>query len=431
MTKKRTIKHTMLLLATVTGFISCGKNSTIETKDVVKNIKLSNNLSYPIVDTGQSKSYNNSKAISKPTSTDSFYGQDSNYDAYQASYQDNGDGTVNDLVTGLMWISDPGDKISFNNAKKRAEELNYAGYDDWRLPTIKELYSLILFSGEDISGGKNIKFSKPFIDTDYFKFTYGNENSGERAIDCQYWSATQYVSTTMRNSETVFGVNFADGRIKGYPKNIRQKDKKMYAIYVRGNKEYGVNKFVDNQNGTISDTATGLMWSQDDSMQAMNWEDALLFAENSNLAGFTDWRLPNAKELQSIVDYSKSPKTSNSASIDDIFNTSSIVDEGGNKNYPFFWTGTTHVNNGRNPGGYAIYVTFGEALGYMRPGGNRQMNSKKSFNNNSNYTLMDVHGAGAQRSDPKSGDASNYPNGHGPQGDVIRINNYVRLVRDI
>jgi hypothetical protein len=46
------------------------------------------------------------------------------------------------------------------------------------------------------------------------------------------------------------------------------------------------------------------------------------------------------------------------------------------------------------------------------------------------YTLLDVHGAGAQRSDPKSGDAADFPNGRGPQGDVIRIDNYVRLVRD-
>ena len=43
---------------------------------------------------------------------------------------------------------------------------------------------------------------------------------------------------------------------------------------------------------------------------------------------------------------------------------------------------------------------------------------------------MDVHGAGCQRSDPKVGDPANYPYGHGPQGDVIRIYNYVRCVRD-
>ena len=45
------------------------------------------------------------------------------------------------------------------------------------------------------------------------------------------------------------------------------------------------------------------------------------------------------------------------------------------------------------------------------------------------YTLLDVHGAGSQRSDPKVGDASRFPHGRGPQGDVIRIENRVRLVR--
>jgi hypothetical protein len=43
---------------------------------------------------------------------------------------------------------------------------------------------------------------------------------------------------------------------------------------------------------------------------------------------------------------------------------------------------------------------------------------------------QDVHGAGAQRSDPKSGNPADYPTGHGPQGDVVRIYNYVRPVRD-
>ena len=47
-----------------------------------------------------------------------------------------------------------------------------------------------------------------------------------------------------------------------------------------------------------------------------------------------------------------------------------------------------------------------------------------------NGQWQDVHGAGAQRSDPKSGDPANFPTGRGPQGDAIRINNYVRLVRD-
>ena len=46
------------------------------------------------------------------------------------------------------------------------------------------------------------------------------------------------------------------------------------------------------------------------------------------------------------------------------------------------------------------------------------------------YVLLDVHGAGAERSDPKIGDPSVYPTGRGPQGDVIRIYNSVRCVRN-
>ncbi|MCB4204613.1 hypothetical protein LF845_06530 [Deferribacterales bacterium Es71-Z0220] len=44
--------------------------------------------------------------------------------------------------------------------------------------------------------------------------------------------------------------------------------------------------------------------------------------------------------------------------------------------------------------------------------------------------IMDVHGAGSQRSDPKSGRVSDYPQYFGPQGDLRYVFNYVRCVRD-
>jgi len=51
--------------------------------------------------------------------------------------------------------------------------------------------------------------------------------------------------------------------------------------------------------------------------------------------------------------------------------------------------------------------------------------------NSSNAGWIDVHGAGSQRSDPKAGNSSDFPHGFGPQGDAVRIINYVRLVRNI
>ena len=67
------------------------------------------------------------------------------------------------------------------------------------------------------------------------------------------------------------------------------------------------------------DKATGLMWAKADSGKTMNWRKALKWAEDLDYAGYTDWRLPNAKELQSIVDYTRCPDVTDSAAIDPIF----------------------------------------------------------------------------------------------------------------
>jgi hypothetical protein len=221
----------------------------------------------------------------------------------------------------------------------------------------------------------------------------------------------------MKGAETLFGVNFADGRIKGYGlKDPRGRgDKTFFVLYVRGNPDYGQNQFVDNGDGTITDAATGLTWMQADSGIGMDWPHALEYAEALEFAGHSDWRLPNAKELQSIIDYTRSPDTTDSAAIDPIFQATPIVNEGGEKDFASYWTSTTHASV--RSYATAVYFAFGRSLGFMKD------------RRTGNVQLMDVHGAGSQRSDPKVGDASEYPQGRGPQGDVIRIENFVRAVR--
>lgn len=123
--------------------------------------------------------------------------------------------------------------------------------------------------------------------------------------------------------------------------------------------------------------------------------------------------MPNAKELQSIVDYARSPQTTNSPAIDPLFETSEInYPNGSGGHYPFFWTGTTQLD-GQNPYVGAAYICFGEGLGEM------------------NGNILDVQGAGCQRSGPKSGNINDYPQHFGPQGDIRYIYNYVRCVRTI
>lgn len=65
-----------------------------------------------------------------------------------SQFEDNGDGTVTDHATGLMWQQSGADRfLKHNEANTYIEELNskrFANYSDWRLPTVDELLSLLL-----------------------------------------------------------------------------------------------------------------------------------------------------------------------------------------------------------------------------------------------------------------------------------------------
>jgi hypothetical protein len=369
-------------------------------------------LGYPIADAGQTKCYNHASEIACPSSDASFFGQGAQTTRNATSYTLNG-ALVFDNVTGLTWERSP--DTNGDNAITAADKFSYAN---------------ALAHGTDPSGlsGTTTSALTPFIDTNYFQFAYGDTSAGERIIDSQYASSTLYVGDTNK----VFGVNFADGRIKGYDQTMPGgATKTFFAQCVRGNTSYGVNAFVDNGDQTITDTATGLMWTQADSGRGVNWQAALAWAQTKNAEnylGHNDWRLPNAKELQSILDYSRSPNTTGSAAINAIFNATAITNEAGVADYPWYWSSTTHATY-TGMGANGVYLAFGRAGGWQ-----------KFPPSATCYTLNDVHGAGAQRSDPKI--ASNISTigtacsggtayGLGPQGDSQRANNFVRLVRDL
>lgn len=380
-------------------------------------------LAYPVVDTGQSTCYNASTTITSPAPGAAFAGQDAQYSGRDFRFVASGDGlTVYDQVTRLTWqvtadIDGDGDiqandKLTYAQAKSRPSTLNasgYGGFNDWRLPSIKELYSLIDFSGQDASGPiTSTAGIAAFLNSNYFAFAYGDTNAGERLIDVQYASSNLYASSTNK----LFGVNFADGRIKGYDLILQGSAKTFWVLCVRGNPQYGINDFADNGDGTVTDYATGLTWQKADSGKGYNWQSALAYAEGLGLGNYNDWRLPSAKELQSLLDYSRSPDSSGSAAISALFASSQITNEAGALDYPSYWSGTTHLKY-TGAGDAAVYVCFGRGLGYDTIQSHWQ----------------DVHGAGCQRSDPKVGNPVNYPFGFGPQGDSVRISNYVRCVR--
>jgi hypothetical protein len=60
--------------------------------------------------------------------------------------------------------------------------------------------------------------------------------------------------------------------------------------------------FTDNGDGTVTDKTTGLVWQQQDDGVKKDWTTQLQYCAGLNLGGHTDWRLPNIKELASLVD---------------------------------------------------------------------------------------------------------------------------------
>jgi hypothetical protein len=265
-------------------------------------------LSAPLPDTGQTRCYDDAQEIPCPNPGEPFYGQDAQYGPNLQSFTKL-DASGNDLpnettewvmvrdnVTGMIWesktddgsIHDKDNTYIWDDAQDvfiaAVNAQNFGGHADWRLATIQELSTLV---------DSSIPYSGPTINTEYFPNT----------VSSFYWSSTTYA----RSPNGPWGVDFSCGCVIYGGMSF-----KFYARAVRGGQSGPFGNYIDNNDGTITDSSTGLMWEvkpddggSRDKDNTYNWQQALAYCENLTLAGYDDWRLPNRNELQSIVDYSR------------------------------------------------------------------------------------------------------------------------------
>jgi len=238
-------------------------------------------------------------------------------------FVDNHDGTVTDNLTGLIWLKNAGCLVASNwsAALSSANQLangmcaladgSIAG--QWHLPNIGELESVV-----DVSQTlPAINTAAPFLN-----------------VNDAYWSSTTYRGVVTN----AWVIRFADGRyINDSIANAKSTAVNgvwavrsastggtvplpatgQFIIYATGDDaevRHGVGltspRFIDNGNGTVADTVTGLTWLKQADCIHLQWIDAIVAVNllANGQCGLSDgsapgqWRMPNRAELLSLVD---------------------------------------------------------------------------------------------------------------------------------
>lgn len=229
-----------------------------------------------------------------------------------------------DSLTGLWWPKDAnagGEKMTWDEAMEFVADFEACGFalQSWRLPNVTELESLI-HAGVPLT-------STWLLEQDFIN-TLGDSYTNT------YWTST---SCDAYPEDWAFGVDMDRGNINPLRKSSRHfvwlvhggtsgpgklwetGQKTSYVPGDDGDLEAGVEwpdpRFTDHGNGTVTDELTGLMWTKDADAPGptscwpaaiKSWQRALEHLEcinNRNLYGYSDWRLPNRKELFSLLDW--------------------------------------------------------------------------------------------------------------------------------
>jgi len=309
---------------------------------------------------------------------------------------------VNDLATGLVWtkkpldrnkdgsITHPADTFQTGTGANSASDfiaknLNpglQPAVPPWRLPSLRELLSIVdynlSFTGQDPHPSANSIF--------WFLLPPPAGGAGLR-----YWTSSEAIFEASPVGNDWYDVNFAVGHnwneiftIPLWARAVRNHhfpphtggppmpflpfwcgDSNADGLLDIADPIYALNylflggtapclvdvpipamvpppgRFVDNGNLTVTDLQTGLTWWKAPPDILFSWEDAVDFAWNHPLfADHDDWRLPNARELQSLADYSKT----NTPLLDPVFQLPPPP-PGASYHWPFFWTSTSDQGN--------------------------------------------------------------------------------------
>ncbi|MDQ7786428.1 MAG: DUF1566 domain-containing protein [Thermodesulfovibrionales bacterium] len=241
---------------------------------------------------------------------------------------DNKDGTVTDTLTGLMWLQDGAclGTANWSNALDTVSGLNaapsqylctgYSGpYSDWRVPGIREMESLINYGAGDASAWLNTNGFINIRAGSYWSSTA--HQNGKQAWVIKMTNGNGTLSS-MGKSNYVAAVRVIN--TENNPYNVPMSGQtNSNTAQIDGPVQTGTlwpePRFFDNGDGTVTDTLTGLIWLKDGGcLHRKNWSEALITIAALNedpgryncleySGNYTDWRMPNVRELESMLNY--------------------------------------------------------------------------------------------------------------------------------
>ncbi|MFH0738846.1 MAG: DUF1566 domain-containing protein [Candidatus Omnitrophota bacterium] len=286
-------------------------------------------------------------------------------------FKDNGDGTITDALTDLMWQKGENERMDWYAALKSCKTMNLAGYSDWRLPNLKELNTIL--NPDYVNGWWYYKDFFPadglkppllhyFSSTPYegiyvwvtnFCFGYDGYYASKNAK--LLFRAVRNVSSKVKE-ELVF--KFPDSGMKkcyddeGKITPAPKKGKRFYGQ----DGSYAINPLSFTKLGKemVKDNNTGLVWEINSSDNTYTWEEAgdyIRELNKKNFGGSSDWRLPNREELRSIVDYEGSIPAINQKYFPDA-------------TAHFYWSGD--INKKEPIFAWGVYFAYGCAICYLR-----------------------------------------------------------------
>jgi len=286
---------------------------------------------------GGNLSYANTKKIGDSDISSKSYNETITKTGQSTSYIDGDDGwysageqksftrnsavqIVKDNVTGLMWQDN---EDARNREASQSAGISYCesivlnGFSDWRLPSRKELFTLLDFG------------NVPAINKTFKNFSNGNT----------------YVSSTVYPNDTIMAKVISFDGASSIGGASSKKYGKSNVRCVRGNPliEASLSSNVDD---IVIDNANGLMWQDDIAAKntEVSYTNAFKQCENLELGKFSDWRLPNVNEINLIMDDSKRGSAFNT-----VFQNSAT----------YYWTSTSMPSDSSQ----AVVASFG--AGYM------------------------------------------------------------------